>query len=455
MKQTKIFLALQSLSKVELKSLQRYLIMETSRQSEALLLLKYINTCIKNNNLSISKDKLREDLFPGMAVKRFLNLCSKLYLILEDWLVWYDIKKDKDFCNVHLVKIFNRRGIFELADKAYNRADKILKQHTEVDLNKSEHLSNLYRYHYFSENPVKFNQGKEFLENLVLYSARSYLEKSHLYLTELHNWGKVRNFDYSTSIKFLEESIQELPVSNASNITHHIYSMVVNKDQESINYLYSKLEDSTIKKGSDLETFVTLYIVSCSIYLWSKNKLTNTDMVTKIHDYGLSAGIFMNLGKISSFKFLNIISVLVLTSRPQEVYDFIDKWSHILEPKTKQETTSIAQCYVKREEGKYDEILDILRETRLSRTNTNMLGLIFQIKALYKLKEYELAQNAVNNFKRRLRNMKDKDDLKSYKGRYNFLRVMDQLIKKEHSDQVIDLSKYESLYHRIWLSKQL
>ena len=455
MKHTKILVALQSLTKEECKSLQRYLIMEKSDTSDEYHLFEYISDCHKNTKSPKSKDEVRQQLFPLMSEKRFLNLCSRVYLILEDWLVWYDIKKDKMLCSVHLVKAFNRRGVFELADKAFMRARKKLSQQKKIDLHKSQHLHNLYRNHYFSENPVKVREGKKIFELLVQYWAQNYKENSLLYVAEMQNWGGAMNFDYTTAKTMLMDSINGLPESETSRVTQTIQSLTSNGTQETLDELYNLLIEGKIQEGSDLEVFITLYAIAHSIKMWSTGKLKNKEYISRMYDYGMSSKILMNLGKLTSSRFLNMISVLVLPSNPSVVYEFIEKWSHLIDSKDREATVSIAKCYVKREEGKYEDIILMLRNVHYTTPNLTMLGLVFLIKAFYKEKEYDLAQNTINNFKRRLRKTKTGNDKTYYHPRLNFLLVMEQLIKSKHKKISIDLDQYKQLHHRIWLSKQL
>ena len=455
MKQTKLYIALRSLFKEEWKSLQRYVIMETSNTSDAYNLFVYMYNCHKVNKTPSSKEETRAHLFPEMAEKRFLNLCSMTYLIFEDWLVWYEIKKDKVLCGIHLVKAYNRRGIFELADKTFARVHKKLSQQGKIDLKRSDYMHKLYKYHYFSENPVKNREGKELLEKLVEYWMHSYKEISHLYIAQMYNWGDSNNFDYSETIRTLENSIANLLTSKTSEVTKIIQNLSKEEDQKSLDKLYKLLINEEIEKGSDLEVFITLYSILYSVKMWNEGKLKNKAFIFKIYDYGLSSTILMNLGKMQSNSFLNMISVIVLTSRAEMTYQFIDKWSHIIDSSDKETAVAIAKCYVKREEGKFKDIILLLRSLHSKNLRLTLLSLIFLIKAFYMEKEYELAQNTIDNFKRRLRKTKTGSEKAFYLPRLNFLLVMEQLIKSKHRKISINLDKYKHLHHRIWLSKQI
>lgn len=455
MKQTKLYIALQSLSKEEWKSLQKYVIMETSDTSDTYDLFTYMYNRYKANEAPNSKDATRTYLFPKMAEKRFLNLCSKTYLILEDWLVWYEMKKDKVLCSIHLVKTYNRRGIFELADKAFAGVHKKLSQQSKLDLKRSEYLHKLYKYHYFSENPVKNREGKKILEKLVKYWMHSYKESSHLYIAQMYSWGDSNNFDYSETINGLESSIANISISKTSEVTKIIQKLTIKEDQESLDELYELLNKGEIEKGSDLEVFITLYTILYCVKMWNRGKLINKAFISKIYDYGLSSKILMNLGKMAPNSFLNMISVLVLTSKPKITYQFIEKWSHIIDNNDSCATVAIAKCYVKREEGKFNDIILLLRSLHSKETTLTNLSLVFLIKAFYMEKEYELAQNTINNFKRRLRKTKTGSEKAFYLPRLNFLLVMEQLIKNKHQKVSINLDQYKHLHHRIWLSKQI
>jgi len=455
MKQTKLYLGLRSLSKEEWKSLLKYIVMETSNTSDAYELYNCMYDYHKANEEPGSKEKIRLQLFPEMAEKRFLNLCSSLYLIFEDWLVWYEIKKDKILCRVYLVKIYNRRGIFELADKTYNRVHKKLNQQEKIDLKKNDYLHKLYKYHYFSENPLKEKKGKKMFKKLVEYWMHNYKEYSHLYIAQMYNSEFLYNLDYRETISALETSIANISESESSEITKIIQKLTIKEDQESLDELYELLSKEKIEKGSDLEVFTTLYAISYCLRMWNIGRLEDKAIINKLYDYGLSSKILMNLGKMLPNSFLNMISVLVLISKADMIYKFIDKWSHIIDSNDRDATVAIAKCYVKREEGKFNDIILLLRSLSSNKPDLIMRGLVFLIKAFYIEKEYELAQNTINNFKRRLRNTKTGSLKFTHLSKLNFLLVMEQLIKSKHNYVAINLDKYKHLNHRIWLSKQI
>ena len=455
MKQSKLHIALSSISKSEWKSLRKYVIMESSESSDIYLLFQHLHTVLQSPNAPLDKEEIKQSLFPSMNEKSYLNLNSRLFLIFEEWLVWYDNKKDKYLSGVQLVKFYNRRGLFSLADKIYSKTLKSVQKINKASLHQNDHLHNLYKNHYFSENPVKENEGKDFLENLVTAFTNSYKEKAQLYLSELNNWGTLKQYDYAESIDTLSRSIEYLPESNSSVVTKYIKDMAQNNDVQSLNKLSEMLLNNKILPGSDLEVFVTLYSIRYSLILHHSNKIKDINLASKLYDYGLNSGILMNLGKLSTNKFLNIISVIIVYSEPEVVYSFISKWLHLIVANERNAAEILAKCYVKRKEEKYEDILQLIREAYLPSTSLVIRALAFQIKAFYKIGEYDLAQNLINNLKRRTRKLKPKISGNRYISRLNFLHVMELLIKNEHTKIHININDYQHLHHKVWLSKQV
>jgi len=452
--QTKLIQALQIITPSEWLQLKKFVKMEVSEGSDVYLIYDCTSKIVRSQSQIPDKEDFRVQHFPNMSMKSFLNLCSKLYQIIEKWLVYNNTINDQDKTDVLLVKTFNRRGQYALADKTFNKAKKRLTNQNQFSLSKHHSLYELYRYHYFSENPVKNNNGKEFLEDFAINFIKSFNETSEILLTELISWGNYKNYDYSNTIFLLESSQDIFSRLEVNPITNKILGLRKNESIELLEALISALENGKIKSGSDLEVFAVMYSLSIAIALWRKSKLPKVYLLLKTLNLGLSLGILTTMGKLSEVKFLNFVSILILTSKPYEVERFVDKWAHLLSEETRESSILLAKCYIKRKEEKYNDILLLLRSTNNLNIKEDTRMLSFQIMALYKLNEFDQVKIAINNFKRRLRYNKNKIGKNIYTSKVNFLKATELLIKSKFTKEKVDLSKFKYLHHKIWLSEQ-
>jgi hypothetical protein len=454
MKQTKLFLALRSLSKEEWKSLEKYVIMETSENSDAYNLFEYMKIKLLHSVEPKPKKEVRAEILPHMTDKSFLNMCSRIFLLFEEWLIWYENKKDRNKCDVQLVKIYNRRGIFKLANQKFKRVSNALQNEKTCNLKTSLLLHELYHYYYFSENNAKKGKPNLLLDLIESHELR-YKEWSYIYMAQLTLMKSNNMNDYSDHILKFENSLKGLPESKTSIITSKIYDVVKNQDLNSLDFIFKSLNNEKISKASDLEVFGVLYGISSSQRLWNKNISKDPKLVIAFYDYGLTSGALLNLGKLTNYRFIHITTVLSKTNNAEKCYEFINKWNGLLEEKDRESITAMCIAKIKLEEKKYNDVIYLLRGQTFQNTNTQIEALTLEIMAMYEEKEWNLLSGRIHNFKRKLRLARGKTSKTIIDGQINFLKVVEKLMSSDYKKVEIDLSKFKFLNHRYWLENHL
>jgi len=456
MKQNKLHTALNSLNKEEWKSLRKYVIMETSEKSDMYKLFQYLMETFKNDKLEISKEEIRSQIFPKMIEKSFLNLISRLFLLFEEWLVYYEIKRDKDESDTLLVKIYNRRGIFSLADKKYNALSKRLKKDKALSLSKTQLLHRMNHYHYYSESKAKLQIGGALLGNSVENFYFNYRHYAQLYILEMKKMGNTLSYDYSTKINILEKSLESIPKSSTGMILSKLLNAYEKYDTHELENIFSFLSQNKIKVGSDLETFLCLYGISIGKRNWIRGYSSDISILFDFNDYLLASGIFKNLGKITLLRFLNLINSIVNTQTTNKCYEFIDKWCHLVDDQDIESTRNLCYVYPKIKENKYEDIFVLLRGRKYNTTFPELRAIAFETMALYKTKEWELLRNKLNNYKRKIRGAKNKISKDVYNSQIAFIEIIEKLTKSHFKKMdYIDLSKYPVLYNKIWLIPEI
>ena len=130
---------------------------------------------------------------------------SRIFNWFEEWLIWYTNKKDKITCDVQLVKIYNRKGKFNLADKTYRRVEKSIFNENQLDLKTNRNLYLLHHNRFVSDNPAKYDKQGKILESLISHFLLQFKEQAFLYLAELHNMKVIQNQDYNKEIELITQ----------------------------------------------------------------------------------------------------------------------------------------------------------------------------------------------------------------------------------------------------------
>jgi len=163
----KLIIGLNSLKKEDWSAYRKYLLMQTREDSEA---FKCFSLLQKQRAKLTEFDtaKWHTKYVPQLSEKALLNTFSKLYLWLEEWIVFSTLQKDKVRSGVELVKHWNRVGEFKLADSKAKQVQAILDDNDKYSPELDYEQYRLYYYQFYSDNPVK-NNDPDLYVKLTMY----------------------------------------------------------------------------------------------------------------------------------------------------------------------------------------------------------------------------------------------------------------------------------------------
>ncbi len=457
MKNPKLIDGLRMLDKDEWISFRKYILMYCKKSSDNYQLLDHLFSV--RNSLSDLKDieSIKKPLFDRMTSKSFSNLMSRVYIWFEEWLIWHENKKISLRQDVQLVRILNRKGNFNLADKVYNRLEKKLLTRKELDLETNKLLYELHHYHYFSDNRVKYRRKEEILETLVHYYNLQIKEQTLLYIAELYNWGGIQNHDYSTEIALLEPIVEMAANSKTSEVIQLIVALVRDMDPQALLLLKTIIESGQLVKNSELHILATLYMVTFSLRLWNNNKISDPKIVFEAYDFGLESGVLLNTGKIPFIRFMNLVTTLGFIKTSEKTYAFIDKWKHIVEGEEEGVIGSIGYALLKFFEQKYDEIIPLLVGIRCESDHGRLRSTSLELIGLYvdRKNNYSFLFNRIHNFKRVLKTYGSKQSNQTYRSMLNFATILELLAKRDFARIYINIDNYSPLLYKRWLEKEV
>ena len=360
MKQAKLIEGLRLLGKEEWISFRKYLLMYHSESSDNYRLLDdlYQKRDILDSIEYINE--LQEPLFASMSPKVFSNLMSRVYHKFEEWFYWYEGKKDVIQRDIGLVKIYNRRGAFGLADKTFNRVEKKLVNQEGLDMATHRELYQLYYNHYFSDNPVKYLRKGEIFETFATYYLKYLKEQSLLYLAEMHNLETIHQHDFSFMMRVMSRFVQSIESSKVSHILEQVYLLIREDNVEAFLKLKDVVFREEISRYSDLYVLAILYLNSFSLRLWNSNKITDPNLILEIQEFSLGTGVIFNTGKIPFIRFMNIVSALGYIKDSSAAYEFVEKWKHLVGDESKEAVHALSYAFLRFSEGNYDEVISQL-----------------------------------------------------------------------------------------------
>lgn len=411
------------------------------------------------NRKRLDADNLSEEIqskkLAHLSSKNLSNLMSKIKLALEDWLVCYDLKRSKYDRELALIRSYNDRGVFSEANKVADRLEKQLTEDPKFDLRKTKVMYLLKDSQYYSENPIKYDLGPSILNDLVTYFNNFYREYIHLYNTELYNWGRIQQHDFSTLINNNLLSVKNISETDQIIILEKMESMIGDNSIDAFNSIQQLLFENKFTHGSLLHILIFEYCTHACTNFLRKNELEDINVLAELYEYGFSSEVILRVGSISYGRFYAIISVLATTYSFEKVKAFIEKWIHVVAANYPSSTTKIAHAVNCLKHEKYKDILIHLRGLKYEDREQKYTAIKLELVALYEEKNYDLLQTSINNYMRTLRRNKSHFSSQMYAVNLNLIKVINFLLNgdKEAVKNILDSG--QPLIYRKWIMKQI
>lgn len=447
----KLLIALRTLTKEEWPSVKKYILTETSENSDAFAL--FIAIWNKRDKIESIRDgeEIRKKKFPLLTQKGYLNLYSKLYGWLEDWFAINEMLVESFDRDLYLVKSHNRRGLYKNADQIALKLELTLeKQKLNTEYAKS--LKQLYHYQYFSNNPIKGKKGTLILEKLATQHTDQYKNQTLLYLTELMNFGRMQNYDYEYIRQTLKQSISNLPHTALTPILNELLHQIEDEGSYNAENLYQYLTKSEITKPSEFHTLLTLYTIHIATKQRQKGDHTDLDLLKNLYYYGFENDIFIQNNKIISLQFTNLISVISKVSTYKDTTLLIDKWIGKVETKHPEEIKDLAYAIACLSHHKYKELIYYARHSSFDRVDQKIKAQGYYLIAQYSLNDGDMSlfRSLSTNFLRSLQRNKKEFSKRTYLAHYNFYDYITKLVKQKQKGKDIKIQKYDLIMPRSW-----
>ena len=455
MSKPKIIDLLATFSPKEWSGFKKYLLHKTRAESENHRAFLYLEK--ERSRLDrFTVEKAMTKLFPTMTRKAFLNILSKLYGWLEEYLLIQAQAEHKIDKSILLIRSYNSRALYSEANRLALQIIEILEQDRH-SLSSIEQIHQIYYLLYYSDNPLKFDLKFGLFDRLIESHKALCHIRSGFYELEMHNYGDVRNVDYSQDFEWISRVKTPALEVKESELISKLHSLVRYKGAHLFRQLIEEVKLSLPKGLSDLERYAISYLHIYSNRYYTRGLIEDIQLIREIIDLGLTSRVFMEQGYIPVIRFHNLVNAIAALSTWEETEDFISKWYSLVNSKHLDGTKALAEAQNAFYHQKYELIPARLRDAKVDdlfqklKVNNLMLVGIYKAPTL----DHELLFNACSNFKRMLRKLKDQISKKAYQSNYNFANVIMAMANQAYDKHPINLEKYEAVMYRKWLLDEL
>ena len=439
----------------EWKSFRKHISCMYSKESDIVILSDELYKRRKHLLGSDLVKKLKENEFSKLSDKGFANLMSKLKLEFEDWMIAYDIQNSKYDKLLTLIQSYNSRGIYPEADRAAKKLATIIENNKKFDLEKTRASYLMKDLQYYSDNPIKYKEGPSALQDLVDDFNTYYKEMSYVYITELHNWGRIQNFDFNQLISLNIECIKSIDNTDQIELVKTLEKLMKSYDHDAFDKLSNQLFSGELEQDSLLLTLCCEYCIYAANQLYRTKALKDLDIYSRLYTYGLRSGALLKEGKLTRSRFYGMISVLSNVLDFDEMNNFIEKWACVVDAKYLNNIKEIAYAQNCFYHSKYQEILDHLRSLKYEDQVLRIRLLRFELVALYVAGYFDLLDSSLHNFNRVLNRNKKVMSKRIFGVNKNLIKVLNYLLKGDIFGVSYMLESNEPLIFRDWMEKKL
>ncbi len=442
----KLIQIISTFNKEEWISYRKYLLMYNSEESDNYKVFAYLqkrkNTLQDLPQLEVIKNKH----FKNVSTKSLLNIISRLYLFLEEWLVYYSIKKDRMESNLILVKQLNRRGLYNLADQKTKRLQKQISQNNGLSINKSRVQSELYYYQYYSDNPIKNNAEEKILLKLFESTKIYHNEKKVLLETEFYNRKNLNDFDYKHLINQDHNSQLQKYISILGNA-------VKNYDLESFQEIKTLLIAGKFERGSDIHFIVTFYLQNLISRLYNMTVGITAKDINELYSYAIESGVLLQNGKLPVLRFNNLINSIALSNSTEETAEFINRWVSIVDHPNIEGIRDLSEAKNQYFHQNYNQISNAILFHNYTDTEQKLMSLGLVLISLYEDKnvDYDITISYCSNMKRTLKRNKEKFNTYIFKSFMNFIKIIELLNKSRANYAEVEIKDYHPIFFKTWV----
>lgn len=456
MAKNKFITLVSSLSDHEWSSLKRHILIKTKDNSDIFKLFKYIMGRKEKWPHLWETDKVHQTIFKKIEKKTFQNMLSTLFLWSEEWLWIQSVQENELSKSLQLVKAYTQKGLYELAEKHTTKVEKILNSKNIHDYDVHKIRTELYHTLYFSNNPIKYQNGTELLKKLISANTNYKDHVNHLYSAEISNWSKLSKDDFSFEKDILEKQLK-LSTLPESHLLRLLQKMIIEYDVESYSILKNMLLTEKWDTNSEIHIILTSYLNIWALKLWQKGNLSSTKDIKNLTSYALASGVYSLNGRLPERRFHNIAGLLAALNEFDWCLNFIDQWKHKVNAQNPEDNVQLALAQCKLYEKKYDEITPILRSIKFksSGQQTRLQGI--QLIALFEDSDENpniFLQYAIN-FRKYLKRNSKKISKNSFENHWNLTLVLEALYKGKNLNNLEEFISSNNLIYRVYIKEKM
>lgn len=441
----KFYTFIKVLNKDQKSSLSKYLLTFIGERSDVFKVYTESIKILKSKEVDLDMELIASSILPGVKFKVFLNYLSQLYEIALEWAAIQELLTSEAEIDLKSQKWLNRHGLYKLADQVKDKNLQRLKSYTELNVDSSKLISEIYFDHAFSANPQKYNlQEEEYVD--MIQSFDEYVSgQFFIMFSELQNIEELTKNKHHELAHYLQVRTSTFRQTDLLNILKMTHKMVETYDLDALLFVKEALLNNKISLQSRMHAIITTYAIKRSLNYWTNGIHKDKTLINDLTNYGLKSGIYSQNGKIPAASFHNLVVNRNISMSLEELEEFVEEWIPFVSCIDREATKQLvlAQCYFYKR--LFDKVPNSLNVGKFDFNQKNILhGLMLSTSFINRHNnpdEWIRMYKASHSF---IKNNETKMSSHLFKSYENFLRFL----KDFSSNNFFRLDDYNPLLYR-------
>jgi len=407
---SKVVVLFQSLTEKEVKLFSKYIKGTNFQKGNSIFkLLFYLKKYAPDfNEKYINKTAICKYLKKnnGFNENKFLQLCTSLTKVLEDFLIKLQLEKSQTERDFLLLNALKDRKLGNLFFKKVKRVRKTWEMEQPPGI---EHLHNEYLlesiYISFSENhniTEIVSAIKKLIDNLDKY----------YFATRLHNASNMKFTSlFIKNVKRPEDDLQINDILIKSNngkfcdvpqikFLRKLHLTLSERNFENFQELLVEFYDNYELYSKDEQIdLLNFFMASCHLNNKKSGKENTNDLIA-ITKWAVKKEIYISNGFFDANQFTNVVNVASRDNQFGWARNFIDKYSSYLNKKNRTDIVTACRVTCLHAEKKYEELLSLMALVNFNNILISVNARCMQIIAYVELGDKDdLFYNSTKSFK--------------------------------------------------------
>lgn len=435
----------------------------------------YLHECLakyakRTKKLEESTQKFKKD--------KLSQLCYQLFHITENFLLmnWLSKKADKKqhyaIQKQMLTLAFYQEK--ELTDNSKYIGDlsklidfKLKDVNNLLNKSKPSHTDHYLQLHklnhhlYYGLNTTIWQEGKQYLQALLLHLDTFYITTKMRYFTEALYRAKITDEEFALpDLKWIQQkAIDVTTVLNKAQKGNPLlelyqlcFELAINTNKDNLLLLSTKItEHADLLDVNELGSILS-FASNYSAFITRKEGIDLIKLQYKMHKLGLEKSVFLSNGLLQPIVLINYAYLCSEETQAQEIDLALKKYQFRIENDFKESTTNLCLAYKYFTEIKFEKALEWMNKVSKRNLQFYLGKKLLQIKCCYELKDYIVLEEERNNLLRFLRNNKD---YSIYEYLYNFTQLVRDLANPDFGKtELIEKVKMNTV-ERPWLLRKI